>query len=378
MTDLSLYVYDPRETFLRKSRPAHLRPSRPSSPLPVSSPNLGSSTSSAQHQQQTVWTGKGLVSWALNELGVGKNLITGRLVRNADFGRVLRGQDMSPLEALMAGHVDGTGAQEAWGIEVSLGLKNATSGSFGFTPASQAHHAISRQPSPLVHAVSPHNTPSHPSSSADHRFQHPVHPPVPRRAVPAPHVPIAGPSAPTPQPQSRRLPNSTPAPTMPSRKPAPASKKKRPTPPSSRHLASVDTNANGRRGSGTKPPASAGRPADLPFEIPRHVYDNPDLLTKEQAERLIASPLFLDKISQMTGHPLVPKIKREREEEPDSIGSAKKPRFSRTDADGESTSKCYNCGRVKSYVWRQLTLDDGVVVTICNGKLDRPKLHGRH
>lgn len=107
----------------------------------------------------------------------------------------------------------------------------------------------------------------------------------------------------------------------------------------------------------------------LPFEIPRDVYNNPDLLTKEQAERLIASPLFLDKISQMTGHPLVPKIKREREDDTTNLGSGKKPRFSRTDADGESKSMCYNCGRVQSFVWRQMTLDGGEVVTVCNGEL---------
>lgn len=70
----------------------------------------------------------------------------------------------------------------------------------------------------------------------------------------------------------------------------------------------------------------------------------------------------------MTGHPLVPKVKREREEEGGLVGgSVKKPRNSKTDTEGESTAKCYNCGRVKSYVWRQLTLDDGSAVTICNG-----------
>jgi hypothetical protein len=92
------------------------------------------------------------------------------------------------------------------------------------------------------------------------------------------------------------------------------------------------------------------------------------LLTKEQAERLIASPFFLDKLSEMTGHPLVPKVKREREED-GSVGSnghsAKKSR--KSDGEGEQT-KCYNCGRVKSYVWRQLALDDNNTVTICNGE----------
>ena len=262
--------------------------------------------------------------------------------------------------------MNGDMQEESWGIEVSLGLKDATSGTLGFAPAINIQQsAVSRQASPVVPISSSPLIANQASSSSGQQFQRPSHPAVPRRAVPCPHAPVAGPSAPTP----RRLPASTPArPTQPPpqstrAKAVPTSKKKRPTPPS-RHLASVDTNS--KHSSTSKSRQTEPPQAGLPFEIPRHVYDNPDLLTKEQAERLIASPLFLDKISQMTGHPLVPKVKREREEE-GTIGSAKKPRFSRTDADGESTSKCYNCGRVKSYVWRQMTLDDGNVVTICNG-----------
>ena len=257
----------------------------------------------------------------------------------------------------------GKSEEESWGIEVSLGLKDTTNGTLGFAPAHSQAAVISRQPSPVIPISSPV---VHASSSNGHHFQRPAHPAVPRRSVPAPHAPVAGPSVPTPQ---RRLPASTPARPTPQSQPTrvkavPTTKKKRPTPPS-RHLASVDTNSKHASTSKTRHPAAPQ--ANLPFEIPRHVYDNPDLLTKEQAERLIASPLFLDKISQMTGHPLVPKVKREREDE-GHLGSVKKPRFSRTDADGESTSKCYNCGRVKSYVWRQMTLDDGNVVTICNGE----------
>lgn len=317
-----------------------------------------------------MWTGKGLVSWALNELGVGKNLITGRLVKSAAFSlhaNHANANGMDPLEALMAAGADAKAEEEGWGIEVSLGLKQAA-----------MHVPTPAAPAPAPTQVRPTVASSSSSPALTSGFHHAAHPAVPRRSfhAPGPVMPIpaipsrvatatAGPSAPT---SSRRAPNSTPArqpPATTSRSKAGSttSRKKRAAPPS-RHLNTVDTNANAR--ASTSNPNAAN---DLPFEIPRHVYDNPELLTKEQAERLIASPLFLDRISQMTGHPLVPKMKRERDDDTlnGGLGSAKKPRFLRTDADGQSTSMCYNCGRVKSYVWRQLTLDDGNVVTICNG-----------
>jgi hypothetical protein len=366
--DLSLYIYDPRETFLRKSRssqhPPHFRRSNPStstssSPLLMPSPELSGPSHQANPPQE-VWTGKGLVSWALNEPGVGKNLVTGKLVRRREYTRITTTSTLSPLEALMASHKNGCEEEvESWGIEVSLGLKHGAGGQIGFRPQLQHAHTIStvsRPPSPQPIASTSTPAPQ-PSMPARHSY-----PAVPRR----PGMPATSRTAPNVPVPARQGPSSTPARPVTVARPTKAAtaSKARPA-PTPRQLATVDTNS--RRIASTSKPTPAPGSRDLPFEIPRHVYDNPDLLTKEQAERLIASPFFLDKLSEMTGHPLVPKVKREREEDgASSTGhSAKKSR--KSDGDREQT-KCYNCGRTKSFVWRQLAMDDNNTVTICNGE----------
>jgi hypothetical protein len=370
-TDLSLYIFDPRETFLRTSRsrvtthPPHLRPS----PLLASSPELGNGQGNGQGQE--VWTGKGLVSKALEEPGVGKNLITGRLVRRREFTWISATEAVDPLQALMQlgqGHEHGDD-EGSWGIEVSLGLKNGAGGQMGFGP--QPIHAaqtasVQQTPIPVVASSSTSSAPPPPMPA---RHSYPAVPTA-RRPTMAPSARAATSYLP-PSSDAGRQPSSTPARPPPSstRKVGTTTNKKRPTPPP-RHLASVDTNSR-RISTSTSKASAPSSTRGLPFEIPRHVYDNPDLLTKEQAERLIASPFFLDKLSEMTGHPLVPKVKRERDDDGLQAGSAKKSRHGKNDAEGEQT-KCYNCGRTKSYVWRQMTLDDSSTVTICNGMSHNP------
>jgi len=330
--------------------PPHLRSA---SPLP-SSPDLGSLSHAGQSQSgQEVWTGKGLVSKALEEPGVGKNLITGRLVCRREFSWMSATEE-DPLMALMQSGKDEEGS---WGIEVSLGLKNGAGGLGLVKPVqAQTGFAISRASSPLPQPyASTSTTPLLPPPPMPARHSYPAVPQQSRRPVPA--------SART---TSYLPPSTTPArPAAPTRKTTTTVTKKKPT-PNPRQLASVDTNS--RRPSSSSlnpPPPSTAAARGPPFEIPRHVYDNPDLLTKEQAERLIASPFFLDKLSEMTGHPLVPKVKREREDDAPQGTSTKKARNGKGE-DGETTM-CYNCGRVKSYVWRQMTLDDSTQVTLCNG-----------
>jgi hypothetical protein len=334
--------------------PPHLRSA---SPLP-SSPDLSLLSHSGQNQGgQEVWTGKGLVSKALEEPGVGKNLITGRLVRRREFSW-MSVTDEDPLMALMR---CGGDEQGSWGIEVSLGLKNGAGGQLGLgiKPVhAQAHtgFAISRASSPLPQPyASTSTTPLLPPPPMPARHSYPAVPQQARRPIPS--------SART----TSYLPPSTTLarPAVPSRKTTTTVTKKK-SAPTPRQLASVDTNSR-RASSSNPPPPSTAAARGLPFEIPRHVYDNPDLLTKEQAERLIASPFFLDKLSEMTGHPLVPKVKREREDDASQgQGSSTKKSRNGKGEDGEPTM-CYNCGRVKSYVWRQMTLDDSSTVTLCNG-----------
>ena len=344
-TDLSLYTFDPRETYLRKSRatihPPHLRRSAASSPL-LASPDINNGPQQTQAGGE-VWTGKGLVSKALEEPGLGKNLITGRLVRRKEFS-VTHG-NVDPLKALMQANEGG-----CWGIEVSLGLRNGQGHvqSFGLGQQSQSQFG-SRSTSPMPMPMpTPQAIAS--GSSAPPMYARHSYPAVPQQSR-RPTIPTSRTTSYLP-PSSDRVTSSTPARPPPTRKPV---TKKRPTPPP-RHLTTVDTNSRA-------PTKTAAAGPGLPLDIPRHVYDNPDLLTKEQAERLIASPFFLNKLSEMTGQPLVPIVKRERED--DTPQSSKKAR-----AKQEEKQTCYNCGRVNNHVWRHMTLDDGsTTVTICNGTL---------
>jgi hypothetical protein len=59
------------------------------------SPELSGPSHQANPPQE-VWTGKGLVSWALNEPGVGKNLVTGKLVRRREYTRITTTSTLSP------------------------------------------------------------------------------------------------------------------------------------------------------------------------------------------------------------------------------------------------------------------------------------------
>ena len=331
-TDLSLYTFDPRETYLRRSRvnihPPHLRRSAASSPL-LASPDISNSGGGE------VWTGKGLVSKALDEPGLGKNLITGRLVRRREFAMSEEGVD--PLLALMQAKGEG-----GWGIEVSLGLRNGHGGqNFGLGPQVLGSRSTSPMPTPIASSSSS----APPPMSARHSY-----PAVPQARRP----PIPSARTTSYLPPSSEARSSTPARPPPATTRKTTVTKKRPTPPP-RHLAAFDTNS--RRPSKSTPGAG------LPLDIPRHVYDNPDLLTKEQAERLIASPFFLDKLSEMTGHPLVPKVKREREDDVQHGGKKAKGKQEK-----EPTC-CYNCGRINNLVWRHMVLDDGsTTVSICNGR----------
>jgi hypothetical protein len=335
---------------LRRSRttihPPHLRRSTTSSPL-LPSPDLNAARPA---QGGEVWTGKGLVSKALDEPGLGKNLITGRLVRRREFAIGTNGDGVDPLMALMRCQEGG-----AWGIEVSLGLRNGHGHGHGQVfGLGQGQHQLSgsRSTSPLPVTPAIASSSSAPPMPARHSY--PAVPQQPRR----PTIPSARTTSYLP-PSSDARTSSTPArapPNPTTRKPT--TTKKRPTPPP-RHLASFDTNS--RR------PSTSKTSTGLPLDIPRHVYDNPDLLTKEQAERLIASPFFLDKLSEMTGHPLVPKVKREREDDQQGQAGKKAKSGKRV-----TTPTCYNCGRVNNHVWRHMTLDDETTVTICNGTLLLP------
>ena len=302
-TDLSLYFFDPRETFLRQSRIS----STTSTPR-----NKGSTP---RETNQDVWTGKGLVSWALAEAGDGKSLITGRILRNRSFASASApAADVSGLEALVA--MADQPSEEAWGIEVAIALKSGMPGLSGSGPLAatmSTESGPSRRISPLSPARTVKATPHgrHPDARARTGSGK-------RKAGLTDRVETSGifaESSPGPRPAYARTETAR----------------------------------------------------SFPDDIPASVYDNPHSLTKAQAERLIQSPAFLAKLEKLTGQPL----KRVREGE-----ASREPysKIARKDAKiplrGESghTPKCYNCGRTKSAVWRQKVLDDGKSVRVCNGE----------
>ncbi|ORX35692.1 hypothetical protein BD324DRAFT_631222 [Kockovaella imperatae] len=403
--DLPLYIFDPRETSLRRSRvssslPPHLRSSIASSPTSnPSSPAPSYHLQQAVPAPQDVWTGKGLVSWALDEPGLGKQLITGRIVCNSTFATVpaddvAGGSGLGALAAL----VDREQQGEAWGIEISLCLKSGN-GPIGFPSFAETI--------PMVAPVTRSTVPaSHhrPASSA---------PQTQRVAVKPPQVVSRPPTKPLSP--SRRV-NFTPInPRPPVRRMtsnASTGRKKKCTDTSHAHCASHPHPHVHPRS--TRPPSNGGSELassssssqahssdneSFPGDIPATLYSNPDTLTKDQAERLIASPAFLNMLSKLTGRPINAtddsatrriRMSRKRPAEEllkkDSDESVKKAKQTsvrpetvagpsamtekKTPAREESSSnaalKCWNCGRTKSAVWRTKVMENGDSVRVCN------------
>jgi predicted Fe-S protein YdhL (DUF1289 family) len=262
---------------------------------PAFSPNL---SSSAPTPSPEVWTGKGMLSWAVAEAGEGKTLVTGRLVRIA--GDVDEG-----LDALVARGDDGL----EWGLEISLGVKSA------------------------ARAVDEHETGCTP---LDHLFGKTVTVPLPFTST----KPISDFA-------TDRLP-------LPSRlKPTLTVKSEFPVTPD---------------------------PGAFPIDIPGEIYKDPSSLTEAQAQRLLASPHFVDllkKVSSGQGaggeSPLshggtAASKKKKRKADNVLKETQKQSPASQPPTSQPSGYVCYNCGRTKSAVWRMKEMDDGEQRRVCNGK----------
>ncbi|WVQ81769.1 hypothetical protein IAT38_003894 [Cryptococcus sp. DSM 104549] len=264
--DLSLYVLDPRETYFRRTR----------------------SSGSAFHPSpdthgNEVWTGKGLVSWTLAEPGQGKNLIAGRLIRDDGFARAsnVHTQGMSPLEALMAADaIDFDANTASWGIEISVGLNSGLKSSGGMARVQaqvQAQQGMDRRGSTAsVHDMGHHHTQhSHGGCSHPHGYayntQHPSSSaPGPSTYTPHPSSSASGSAA---KPKPKAAPKSA----------KPRAKSTRPPPSTSKAAA-----------------AAALIPGGLPLPLPGAPAD----LTRDQAQRLLASPAFLDMLGKIAGTPV--------------------------------------------------------------------------
>ena len=343
--DLSLYILDPRETFLRQSR---------QSPF-------GASAASTE-----VWTGKGLVSWALEEPGAGKNLITGRLMQSPAFASVGEAGDEDPMQALVKAHHN----EACWGIEISLGLRS------GGPPMVNQ---------PLVAAASVQQRRL--STASESPFQStsspaPASTPIPARAATKttlpPRAPISTPAAVERVLSPTRIVSTTPhtkasAAVAPPKKNSAGKKRKSEHPHSHSHTPShppthahqqrpqKSSNAAARKSA----PNNSGK--DETFPLPAELFSDPTSLTREQAERLLESPAFLSKLSALTGQPIIPRGRGADGE----TSSSSKPGGGREGAKDEApVMKCWNCGRTKSAVWRMKVMDDGKSVRVCNGALN--------
>ncbi|KAI9639319.1 uncharacterized protein MKK02DRAFT_39617 [Dioszegia hungarica] len=358
--DRSLYVLDARETFLRRQRnaniPLHLRSDRASSPACGSSPPPPGSASAE------VWSGKGLVSWALAEPGQGKNLITGRLIQSMEFAAVGAAQveGMDALEALMI--ADGEGC---WGLEVNISMRPqggpmtgplGGQGARAGTPVPMGNRGdreasvLSEVPFQVKREMTPSQTvqPTLVRASTSTRI-------LSRPTVPHTH------SAPA-------QPSSTPAASSSSRKTRVASssgsKKRKATAADDRALANISTNSSADSIHRAVRDDSHDPKFMIP-SIPAAIYNNPSSLTKDQVNRLLASPAFLDLLEKTAGQPIVDAATK-KEQQIATATAAKRVKHDHGDECGTGENKCYNCGRTKSSVWRSRTMEDGSAVRVCN------------
>lgn len=395
-SDLSLYVLDPRETYFRRAR--------------ASSIHHGNTDTAGSE----VWTGKGLVSWSLAEHGQGKNLIAGRLERDAAFTTVIRTQGMSALEALMAADQMGDASEESWGIDISVGLNMGLGAPGGFARARANSPAVQRRRSGSEREEREHITSAYPRQQKrasvpstpqtfDIQEELPAHPSSSSYSQDLPFRPnhnINHASSPIEPPRARGRPVKS------------VSTGGRPRKiPASSHGSSASIDGADPR----QRPASSQRPYEIPLpssegssvydalsSIPENILARPESLTREQAQRLLASPAFIDMLGKITGTSIPtgkpnannkrprdgeevevqpPKRKRgrptkaekaakEAQEAAARLAEAVKQKAEAVHGPQEDSRNpvCWNCGRTKSAIWRTKVMENGQSVRVCNGK----------
>lgn len=393
-SDLSLYVLDPRETYFRRAR--------------VGSAHHGNTDTAGSE----VWTGKGLVSWSLAEHGQGKNLIAGRLERDVAFTTAIRTQGMSALEALMAADQMGNVGEESWGIDISLGLNMGLGAPGGFARARASSPAIQRRRSGLEKEESGQITPAYPRQQKrasvpsapqtfDIRGELPAHPSSSSYSHDPPFRPshnINHASSPIDPPRAH------------GRQTKSASTGGRPRKvTASSHSSSTSVDgadprqrlAHSQRSYEIPLPSSEGPNVyDALSSIPENILARPESLTREQAQRLLASPAFIDMLGKITGTSIPtgkpnannkrprdgehvevqpPKRKRgrptkaekaakEAQEAAARLAEAVKQKAEAVDGPQEDSRNpvCWNCGRTKSAIWRTKMMENGQSVRVCN------------
>ncbi|WVR06866.1 hypothetical protein IAU60_003902 [Kwoniella sp. DSM 27419] len=331
---------------------------------------------------------------------------------------------MNPLESLMLADASGP-AEESWGIEISVGMRSGIGGPVGMGMHNQVSNVMAMDASTsrrastssITEEVRPAASPT--VSESGKQFQQ-SHWPRPHRsgapqrsAAPqsfsstANHSPAAhlhGRAPPRVVNANKTAHNAIDSKTARSYAPSSRRRKTQPGPAvstSRNSLGTIDPNADqiSRRNSSatasvshghaelrrsaTAPHPSSDVSANEPFptDIPAGLFSKPDSLTREQAQRLLASPAFLSMLEKLTGAPidLAAAAKRAREgDENDASSSSgdKKAKHTHSrkgsvdspvaEANTSSAFVCWNCGRSKSAVWRTKVMEDGKSVRVCN------------
>ncbi|WVQ73919.1 hypothetical protein IAR50_003500 [Cryptococcus sp. DSM 104548] len=404
-SDLSLYVLDPRETFFRQAR---------------GQKNSSSYTSADGSSSNEVWTGKGLVSWALAEAGIGKNLIAGRLLRDMAFANIGKTSNLSALEQLMEADRAGLAGEGGWGIDISMGL-NLGSGAPAAFGRSQSSSRLVRRSSSVVREEHQHQR-SRPQVS---RQLFDTHAPASSAGKPE-SMSRTGSSTSRTGHVSRQLFNPEEFSSLP---PLPTSHSKPictpdlgvsspaltpcPHPVSNPHVrepprpttivtapgAMVPRSAAPKKRAPSRKPAAPASDNPILHDALSSLGENclgePENLTREQARRLLANPEFLTIMGKMTGTsytgPTDPQLgdKRKRAGE-EGFPQPKKKRGRPTKAEKEAKdareaaralaarvkelaeapdkedAACWNCKRTQSAIWRTRVLDDGRRIRCCN------------
>lgn len=261
---------------------------------------------------------------------------------------------MSALEALVAAHSSrSTTESEAWGIEISVGLKSSLSASSAF-------------PRPLHQAVENGSVTGILEPEEDDVPDSPAPIPAPRPSTVAriPSFPAARTASSSSSLPPRPIPrNVMSSPAGPSRGRAPIVRRKK-TPGSEADerskLTTIDMN---------KSPASPSDLAQVKSALGKMAAEGHPELTPEVLK-------LLEKFAGSTSAQQAATEKRLREEEASkndakakrarSNAAAPRSEMSNRTYGSSAPCKCSNCGTTKSSVWRQQQEPDGTTVRVCN------------
>ena len=405
---------------------------------PLLRPRAGRAFSASSPQatpmtDESMWTGKGFLSWALSEAGMGNTLVKGRLALDHEFSSASF-NDQGGLEGLMvaaaarAGSNPNGGGDEGdrgWGLEVCLSLKMVNPEKKDEFRGRREFEDMLRRGTALAGVSSPAvSTPRQTLESFRRPSQQPA-PPVPLRAN------GSVPSSLPPQPSSSNAPSSS------SLRPL-SSLKHRPSPqttnsptrttsssshfqpnavPSSSIPMSVSSSAdaelpppsrpssttpaiNGHTASSLPPPSTSARVSNSSREVtppppPPRKSPPPSTPSREKlhallrsdekmspglAKQLAANPVLLRLLKAvpasagaLSSLAISTTVSTDDKPSPDDEAPTPTPSASASVRanKAETVEGCCNCGTMQSELWRTKNMKDGSKKKVCNGGLLR-------